>query len=82
MVGWGIVRLMAAQLRVQSPLRGLWALLTCAVWGTTYYSQCQSVTTSTIAKCRWHWISSVKWRCTKYLGFSFIVIASFPQESS
>jgi len=45
---------MAAQLRVQSPLRGLWALLTCGAWGTTYYSQCQSVTTSTIVKRRWH----------------------------
>jgi len=35
-VDWGILRLMAAQLRVQSPLRGLWALLTCAAPG--YYS--------------------------------------------
>jgi len=67
--GWGIVRLMAAQLRVQSLLRGLWALLTCTAWGTTYYSQCQLVTTSTIVKCRWHWICSVKQRYTKYLGF-------------
>ena len=72
-VGWGIVRLMAAQLRVQSPLRSLWALLTCAAWRTTYYSQCQSVTTSTIVKRRWHWICSVKRRYTKYLGFSFSI---------
>ena len=62
---------MAAQLRVQSPLPGLWALLTCSAWGTTYYSQCQSVTTSTIVKRRWHWICSVKRRYTKYLDFSF-----------
>ena len=69
-VDWGVVRQMAAQLRVQSPLRGLWALLTCAAWGTTYYSSCQSVITSTIVKRRWHWICSVKRRYTKYLGFS------------
>jgi len=36
-----------------------------------YYSQCQSVTTSTIVKRRWHWSVSVKRRYTKYLGFIF-----------
>jgi len=72
MASWGIVRLMAAQLGVQVRYAG-YGLLTCATWGTTYYSQCQSVTTSTIVKCCWHWICSVKWRYTKYLGFSFTV---------
>ena len=51
-VDWGVVRLMAAQLRVQSPLRGLWAANLRRV--RDYYSQCQSVTTSTIVKRRWH----------------------------
>ena len=70
-VGWGIARLMAAQLRVQSPLRGLWALLTCAAWGTTYYDQCQSSTTSTVVKAPQVRASLVKRRYIKYLALPF-----------
>ena len=42
-----------------------------------YYSQCQSVTTSTIVKRRWHWSVSVKRCYTKYLGFNFFVKPRF-----
>jgi len=38
----GVVYLMAAELRVQSPLRVLWTLLTCAVWGPTTANANQS----------------------------------------
>ena len=64
---------MAAQLRVQSPLRGLWALLTCAAWGTTYYDQCQSSTTSTVVKkAPLVRASLVKRRYIKYLALPFL----------
>ena len=57
-------------LRIQSPLRGLWALLTCAAPG--YYSQCLSDTTSTVVKaplvCAW----LVKRRYTKYPALPFL----------
>jgi len=58
---------MAAQLRVQSPLRGLWALLTCAAWGSTYYGQCQSSTTSTVVRAPLVRASLVKRHYIKYL---------------
>jgi len=44
--------------------------LTCAVPG--YYSQCWSVTTSTIVKTPLARASHVKWRYAKYPGFSFL----------
>ena len=62
---------MAAQLRVQSQLRGIWALLTCAAWGTTYYDQCQSSTTSTVVKAPLVRASLVKRRYIKYLALPF-----------
>jgi len=71
MVAWGIVRLMAAQLQVQSPLRGLWALLTCAAWGTMYYDQCQSSTTSTVVKALLVRASLDKRHYIKYLALPF-----------
>jgi len=71
-VDWGVVRLMAAQLQVQSPLHGLWALLTCAAWRTTYYYQCKSSTTSTVVKAPLVRASLVKRRYIKYLDLPFL----------
>ena len=46
----------------------LWALLTCAAWGTTYYDQCQSSTTSTVVKAPLVRALLVKRRYITYLA--------------
>ena len=75
---WGIVCLLAASAGPESRVRyaGYGRCLTCAVPG--YYSQCRSVTTSTIVKRHWHVLCmlSVAIPSTWALAFSFFSFLS------